>query len=282
MLRLLFQCLSLLPLQMLWALGAWIGSVIWLASASYRRKSLTHMALAGYPLQGPLPRLVRANTGRLIAELPALWFWPNARLFAHCQSATRSVLLDAIEKAKREKRGLLFMTPHLGSFEVIPRYIAQDVPMTVLFKPAKRASVDRLLREARNRGSVQSVPADLSGVRALLRCLKRGEAVGLLPDQVPGQGYGELAAFFGQQAWTMTLPQGLVRRANPIVLMAVAQRCLGAQPAGVGGWTLHFELYEGETTPRAINAAMEQWIRKLPEQYLWSYNRYKGTETVNI
>jgi KDO2-lipid IV(A) lauroyltransferase len=229
-----------------------------------------------------LPRLVRANTGRLIAELPALWFWPNARLFAHCQSATRSVLLDAIEKAKREKRGLLFMTPHLGSFEVIPRYIAQDVPMTVLFKPAKRASVDRLLREARNRGSVQSVPADLSGVRALLRCLKRGEAVGLLPDQVPGQGDGELAAFFGQQAWTMTLPQGLVRRANPIVLMAVAQRCLGAQPAGVGGWTLHFELYEGETTPRAINAAMEQWIRKLPEQYLWSYNRYKGTETVNI
>jgi hypothetical protein len=66
------------------------------------------------------------------------------------------------------------------------------------------------------------------------------------------------------------------------VIMAVAQRCLGAQPAGVGGWTLHFELYEGETTPRAINAAMEQWIRKLPEQYLWSYNRYKGTETVNI
>jgi hypothetical protein len=57
----------------------------------------------------------------------------------------------------------------------------------------------------------------------------------LIADQVPGQGDGELAAFFGQQAWTMTLPQGLVRRANPIVLMAVAQRCLGAQPAELGG-----------------------------------------------
>jgi KDO2-lipid IV(A) lauroyltransferase len=106
-------------------IGAWIGSVIWLASASYRRKSLTHMALAGYPLQGPLPRLVRANTGRLIADVPALWFWPNARLFARLPKRHAFGAFARIERAKREKRGLLFMTPHLGSFEVIPRYIAQ-------------------------------------------------------------------------------------------------------------------------------------------------------------
>jgi KDO2-lipid IV(A) lauroyltransferase len=277
---LLFQCLSLLPLPMLWRLGAWLGRLAWFASSAYRRKALAHMSLAGYPLDGALPRLVRENTGRLIAELPAVWFWSDERLFERCQSASRALLLEAIDRAKREKRGLLFMTPHLGSFEVIPRYIARYVPITVLFKPAKRASLDRLLRAARNRGSVDSVPADLSGVRALLRALKRGEAVGLLPDQVPGQGDGELAPFFGHQALTMTLPQGLIRRANPIVLMAVAQRRLASEVIEAGGWEIHFEIYEGSAAPQAINAAMEQWIRRLPEQYLWSYNRYKGTATV--
>jgi KDO2-lipid IV(A) lauroyltransferase len=265
---------------MLWALGAWLGRLAWFASSTYRGKSLAHLRLAGYPLDGPLPGLVRENTGRLIAELPALWFWSDDRLFARCHSASRSLLLAAIDRAKRENRGLLFMTPHLGSFEVIPRYIAQYVPITVLFKPAKHAWLDRLLRVARNRASVDSVPADLSGVRALLRSLKRGEAVGLLPDQVPGQGDGVLAPFFGHQALTMTLPQGLVRRANPIVLMAVAQRCHATAAVGQGGWEIHFEIYEGSPTPQAVNAVMEQWIRRLPEQYLWSYNRYKGTETV--
>ncbi|NBS80796.1 MAG: lysophospholipid acyltransferase family protein [Betaproteobacteria bacterium] len=275
MLRLLFQCLSLWPLQMLWALGALIGRLAWVVSKSYRQKSLKHLSIAGYDVTGFMPDRVRAHTGRLVAELPALWFWPDERLFAHCESPSQTVLTQAIASARREQRGLLVMTPHLGSFEVIPRYIAQHLPMTVLFKPAKSQALDRLLREARNRGVVRSVPADLSGVRALLRCLKRGEAVGMLPDQVPGNGDGILAPFFGQQAWTMTLPQGLIERVKPIVLFAIAERRLAIKPLDRGSWYIHFEIYNGESSPAAINAAMERLIRRFPEQYLWSYNRYK-------
>jgi len=279
MIPLVFRLLSLLPLRLSWMLGASLGRLVWIFSESYRRKALAQLGAAGYDPRGPLPLRASAHAGRMLAELPALWFWPDAKLLAHCQSPSQSVLLEAISLAQRDHRGLLFITPHLGSFEVIPRYIAQHVPITVLFKPAKLLAVDRLLREARKRPGVKAVPADLSGVRALLRSLKRGEAVGLLPDQVPGEGDGRLAPFFGQPAWTMTLPQGLIKRANPIMLIAVAQRCAPPKPGASGLWQIHFENYEGDPSPQAINAALEVSIRRMPEQYLWSYNRYKGTET---
>ena len=280
MFRLLFRFLSLVPLRLSWALGAALGHLVWHSSFAYRSKARVQLKAAGYDLDGSLPSKSSAHAGRLLAELPALWFWSDSKLFKHCHSPSLAVLDEALLRAQRESRGLLFVTPHLGSFEVIPRFIAQFVPITILFKPAKMSAVDQLLRLARNRPRVKAVPADLSGVRGLLRCLKRGEAVGLLPDQVPGQGDGCLAPFFGRPAWTMTLPQGLIKRADPIVIMALAERCVPAKSNRSTYWEIHFEHYEGDGSPQAINQTLEHYIRRLPEQYLWSYNRYKGTETV--
>ena len=68
------------------------------------------------------------------------------------------------------------------------------------------------MREGRSRGRVRLAPADLSGVRELMSALKRGEAAGFLPDQVPGEGEGEWAEFFGRPAYTMTLAAKLAER----------------------------------------------------------------------
>jgi len=271
MLTFLVRCLALFPLRLLWALGAVGGRIAWYSSASYRTKIDANMRRAGYRETAVRSAAV-AQAGRMAGELPAVWFYSDARLFAHCRSATRHVLEQAIRDAQQEGCGLMFMTPHLGCFEITCRYIAQHVPITILFKPARIAAVDRLLRAARNRSTVRAVPADLAGVRALLRCLRRGEAVGLLPDQVPTEGEGRLANFFGHPALTMTLPEGLARRARPRVLFAVGERCVAD-----GTWHLHFLDYNGECTPAAINAAMEALIRRWPDQYLWSYNRFRGS-----
>jgi KDO2-lipid IV(A) lauroyltransferase len=270
MLTLLFRFLALFPLRALWALGALGGRLAWWGSRSYRSKFQRNLHLAGYTQQRMRSDAI-AQAGRMAAELPAVWFYPELRLFAHCLSDTHVVLEQAIEAARADGRGLLFMTPHLGCFEITCRYIARHVPMTILFKPSRIAAVDQLLREARNRSTVCAVPADLAGVRALLRCLRRGEAVGLLPDQVPTEGGGQLAEFFGQPALTMTLPEGLVRRAQPRVLFAVGERRVTD-----GVWQLHFLDHQGECTPAAINRAMEGLIRRWPDQYLWSYNRFRG------
>lgn len=259
-----FRLLARLPLALLQALGAALGLLVYLGSPAYRRKLLANLEVAG------LPRRLRwscaRHAGRMVGELPWIWFRPRAAL------AQRVVCdeLQTLEAAEREGRGVLFMTPHLGAFEVTARWYALRAPITVLFKPPKTAALGAMLAEARNADGMQSAPTTLAGVRALIRALRRGEAVGLLPDQVPGGGEGRWASFFGAPAWTMTLPLRLAQASGAAVVLAVGER-LGAGK----GWRIHVERLSGAPTPETLNAAMERCILRLPTQYLWGYNRYK-------
>lgn len=260
----LFRLLSLLPLGVLQAAGALLGMLVYLGSAGYRRRLLTNLAGAGLPsaLAWPCAR----QAGRMVGELPWIWFRPAARVLARVACDDIAVL----EAAERKGRGVLFLTPHLGAFEVTARYYAARAPITVLFKPPKQAALAGLLAAARNAGAMRSAPTTLAGVRALLRALRSGQAVGLLPDQVPGGGEGRWTAFFGEPAYTMTLPQRLADATGASVVLAVGERLRTGR-----GWRLHLQAFDQAPTPAALNAAMERLILRWPEQYLWGYNRYK-------
>ncbi|MCC3264412.1 hypothetical protein LLE87_40270, partial [Paenibacillus polymyxa] len=72
---------------------------------------------------------------------------------------------------------------------------------------------------ARNSSAVNAVPANMQGVREFVRALRRGESVGMLPDQAPSVGDGVWVPFFGRLAYTMTLPGKLASQTNvPIIL----------------------------------------------------------------
>jgi len=104
--------------------------------------------------------------------------------------------------------------------------------------------------------------------------LKRAEAVGFLPDQVPGVGEGDWADFFGRPAYTATLAPKLAARADIACFLAYARRL----PRGAGYAIVLRPLPEalpGESGPRRINRALEALVRECPGQYLWGYNRYK-------
>jgi len=130
------------------------------------------------------------------------------------------------------------------------------------------------MQEGRARPNVRLVPADVSGVRAVLAALKRGEAAGFLPDQVPGEGEGEWAEFFGRRAYTMTLAARLAGREGVLCFLAYARRLRGG-----AGYALVLrplpQRLAGESATRAVNRALEALVRECPEQFLWGYNRYK-------
>jgi len=95
--------------------------------------------------------------------------------------------------------------------------------------------------------------------------------VGLLPDQAPGVGEGEWADFFGRPAYTMTLVVRLQRATGATVIMVFAERLPGGH-----GYHMHFEeVPTRQLDAPALNRAVEAQVRRCPEQYLWSYNRYK-------
>lgn len=144
--------------------------------------------------------------------------------------------------------------------------------MTVMFRPPRKAALAPVLETARNTSAVNAVPATMQGVRTL----RRGESVGMLPDQAPGVGDGVWAPFFGRMAYTMTLPGKLASQTGVAVILTAGERLPGGR-----GWRIHYArvpepLPDGPQEQAAlINSAMESLIRRFPEQYLWGYNRYK-------
>ena len=266
-----FRLFSVLPLWLLHAVGAALGWLAFLASVTYRRRFLANAALAGYRFAQV--RAGVAHAGRMVAELPRLWL--GAPLPCRMEG-TRHV-----DQAYAAGRGIVYLTPHMGCFELSAqaaalRWSAQHGPITVLYRPARQPWLARLMETARNRPGMQAVPTTLSGVRQMLKALRRGEAVGLLPDQVPPQGQGVWLPVFGRAAYTMTLAARLAQQTGAAVLLARCER----EPLG-RGFTVHIEplaaplqasLEEGTLQ---ISQAMEQVIRQCPEQYLWGYGRYK-------
>ncbi len=271
MLLRLFRILSLLPLPVLHALGVAAGWIVYASSPGYRRRMREHLALAGYD---GLLRTAIAEAGKGVLELPFIWCAPPSRVLASATIHDWEIAQQALDAG----RGAIFLTPHLGCFEIIAQAIASRVPLTAMYRPPKKAALEPLLGEARARDGLSLAPANLAGVRTLLKRLRSGGAIGLLPDQVPGAGEGVWAPFFGRPAYTMTLPAKLHQMSGAPLVLSYAERL----PRG-RGFAIRFvrfdQALEGSPDQQAqtINAAMESLIARCPAQYFWSYNRFKGT-----
>lgn len=269
--RTALRLIGALPLRLLHALGSVLGWTLYGMSPTYRRHLRENLAAAGYAKDARVRRSAIAAAGQMIAELPALWFRPHEDVVALVKEVQGADLIFAELKAGRP---ILFLTPHMGAFEVSAQYAARHMPITVLYRRPKAAWLEPLMREGRGRANVRLVPADLGGVREMFAALKRGEAAGFLPDQVPGVGEGEWSEFFGRAAYTMTLAAKLASRDNVACYLAFARRL----PRGAGYSILVRPLpaaQPGEAPTRRLNRALEELVRECPGQYLWGYNRYK-------
>jgi len=274
--------LSRRPLRHLHAIGAALGWLVYALSPSYRRRLQANAARAG--IADTLRRQSVAEAGKMVLEGLRLWLRPPDQPIAdpvHWQGEA------LIEEALAQGRGLIFLTPHIGSFEVTAQAYAQRFgklqPITVMYRPARYQMLRELEESARSRPALATAPASIAGIRQMMRALKRGEAVGLLPDQVPPQGMGVWADFFGAPAYTMTLAARLAQQTGAPIVLALCERL----PQGSG---FHLRLSPlPEPLPlqaadtqalqvaqaEVINRAMQGLILQCPQQYLWGYNRYK-------
>ena len=271
----LFRILSRWPLVCLHALGWLLGWLAYALSPTYRQRLRHNAALAG--VSGAALRTSIGQAGMQLAELPRLWMGPPVPV--------QWVGAEQVQAALAEGQGILFLTPHLGCFEITAQAYAQRFgragqPITVLFRPPRKAWLRELVGMARAREGLHTAPTTLAGVKQLIKALKAGQCVGMLPDQVPGAGQGVWVPFFGQQAYTMTLAARLAQQTGAAVLVAWGERL----PRG-RGYAVHVApLSQVLPEPLAadlqhaaaqMNRAMEALIRSAPQQYLWGYDRYK-------
>ena len=272
MLLYLLRVLARLPLSWLHAAGAALGWLVYRVSPSYAARLRENLYASGVCSGDAQCRklllAVAAEAGKGIAELIAVWFGADdkvARLAVACDG------WSVVEAARARGKGIIIVTPHLGCFEMVSLYFVQRLPMTVMYRPPKLAWLEPVMVAGRSRWLATVAPASLGGVRTFYRTLQHGGTVGLLPDQAPGAGEGVWVDFFGRPAYTMTLAVRLQRATGAAVIMVFAERLPGGR-----GYHLHFEeLPTAQFDEAALNRAVEAQVRRRPEQYLWSYNRYK-------
>jgi len=269
---LFFRLLARMPLWLLHAAGWLLGWLYFWGSRGYRdnfRANVAQSGLAWDACKGAI-----AQSGMMLAEFPRIWLGATPPV--------RWEGLEVVESAYAAGKGIVFLTPHMGCFELAARATAARFSprygdLTVLFRPGRRPAVDRLLESARAGAGLQTAPTNLAGVRQLLRALRAGKAVGLLPDQVPPDDLGVWSPFFGRPAYTMTLAARLAMQSDAPMILAWGER----RPWGAG-YVLRFSAMHKPSTRDVdeavaqINRAMEALIRQCPAQYLWSYPRYKN------
>ncbi len=274
----LLRLTAALPLPLAHRIGSMLGWLLWRFPNRLRWIAARNLSLC-FPESDSVERerLLRRNlveTGKLFLELGPLWLWPGARVLDLVRAPV--VGEEALSAAVRQQRGAILITPHLGAWEMAGLYYSSRYPLNILYRPS-RLGLDELSRRGRGRLGGKVVATDSSGIRTLVAALRKGEALGILPDQDPGDEGGVFAPFFGIAASTMTLVSRLALKTGAPVFLTWAERL----PRG-RGFLVHLrELPEvagaaslGESVA-ALNQGVEAAIRTLPAQYLWTYKRFK-------
>ena len=276
LLKLLIFLVSLIPLFFIQLIGVLIGHLfnfLNLRSRDILVDNLTNSNV--YSNKSDLKRAINTNigeTGKTILEAFAIWTSKEKRILGWIKEVKG---LDAIEKAQKNKKGIIFLTPHLGCYEITSIYYGSKFPLTVLYRPPRQKWLINLIKKGRQKGFQTLAPTDKSGVKQILGALKKNEAIGILPDQAANKGEGEWVDFFGRPAYTMVLVSKLVKKTGANVIMTFGERLGNGK-----GFKIHFETIDPDavSTPSKLNKLLEREIRKAPTQYLWNYDKHKGYE----
>lgn len=275
LLRALLVLIGHVPLPVLHGCAAMIGRLAWYVPNNLKRVTRLHLDLC----LGELPEADRERIARLslihmakaILEAPAIWFGPERRLRGWLQDdPARERLQGALSGGK----GVIILCPHIGSWELAGMFCASAGPITTLYKP-QGGSIDAVILEGRTRLGARLVPTSGSGVKSLLHALREGNMAGILPDQDPPWGAGVFAPLFGRPAHTPELVTRLAARTGAAVWFCYAERL----PNGAG-FRFHVtpapqQIDDPALGAAALNSGIESVLTHLPEQYWWSYKRYR-------
>lgn len=266
-----------LPLKIVHMLGRIIGQLSWITNSRIRRIAEKNIQLCFPELnaqqQIQLVHKILNETGKVILEVGKMWHSKSEKTLELVQECENENL---IKQAQLQGRGVILAIPHYGSWEMVGLYCAKHYPMTSMYAPQENSQADHLIRRARQRTGAKLVPTDINGIRAMSKALKHQELVAILPDQSPKDN-GQFVPFFNTPCYTMTLLPKLARKTNAVVLFTYAKRLEDSS-----GFKLIFReagqdiaTLELDEALIQMNLDVEKLIRETPQQYQWTYKRFK-------
>lgn len=271
----LLRLMLLLPFPVLVFIGQGLGRGLYYLAWRWRLFTYANLRRC-FPEKSRAEhqRLAKAHfraVGVGIFELGLGWWASERRLRRLVQVEG----LEQLEKAKAQGKGVLIMSAHFTAFEIGGRLLGLFTPFHLMYRPNKNPVLEYVVQRARRRHFDGIIPSD--NVRQLMRSLRQGHCVWYAPDLGYMKRNHVWVPFFNQPAPTNTATARIAKATGAPVVPFYPERLPGAR-----GYRLHLHpALEGfpSDDPAAdtvrTNAVLEEQIRKMPEQYFWSFDRFK-------
>lgn len=279
--KLILKLTAILPLPLVHGFGYFIGYLFIIIPNKNKNVAKKNIELCFPELNTEAKKkLLNKNlieTGKTLAEMGLIWLGKSERVLNLITSVEGEEHLKA---AFEKNKGVLLAMPHIGSWELVNLYAAKHYPVTSLYKPAHLDSIDGIIKQSRERTGANLVPTDTKGVRAVSKALKNGELIVILPDQQPylHMKNGVFSNFFNTPAYSMTLMPKLASKMDSEIIYAYAKRLAHGK-----GFKLIFSNASVNENKNDIqhsvdimNKDIEKVVRECPEQYQWTYKRFKS------
>jgi len=276
----LLKFIGALPRPLARAAGISLAWMIYLLHRKLRRVGMRNLQLA-FPeksrwARARILRGVFTSLGRQIAEV---CLFPKYTR----ENVSKTVVYEGFENFERalaRKKGVLFLTAHLGAWELSAfAHSLYGYPLNVVMRPLDNPYLDRMARNYRTRHGNKAVDKDFA--RGLIAAMRRGETVGVLMDTNMIASQGVFVDFFGIQACTAS---GIAR---------VALKTDAAVVPGFTIWDPALKKYRLRFDREAklirtadreadvvANTALftkiiEDYVRRYTDQWLWVHRRWK-------
>lgn len=274
--------LAKLPLPLLQRLGQVIGQFVAHFPHTGMHQTVLRNVERAYPQQSRQWHLNTTKASIVSTAITALeftktWGMPPDFSLSQVREVHGQALFD---EALASGRGVMCIVPHWGTWEVLNAWVNNFVAPTIMYKPGKQPGVDALVLEARARLRATIVPTDDSGVRATFKTLKKGGFTAILPDHTPKDNGGIFAPFFGTSTWTGVMVPKLIQRTQCAVIVLGCMRRADGQGYDVYVLPADPAVHDQDlaSATAAMNRSMEALVAIAPEQYQWTYKRFKKNE----
>ncbi|TCH64442.1 lysophospholipid acyltransferase family protein [Acinetobacter sp. ANC 4862] len=276
----LFKVVSLFPLCILQLIASWIAILLNSYNSSMKRVSSINLRLA-YPElnieqhQALLKATLKSQCLTYIESIK-IWGMPqkyNVDLIKNIHGEQN------LTEALANKKGVIVVIAHFGCWELLNAWLNLHTAPMIMYKPNKHKSVDRFMLEARQRLNATLVPTDENGVRAIFKHLKQGGLTVILPDHLPKASGGIYSEFFGQTTLSTTLVSKLASKTQCNV---IGLSCIRDETSGFDVHCVRLSedilSKDLQTSVDSLNQNLESMINVAPDQYVWSYKRFRKIE----
>lgn len=269
--------MSYLPLAAHHRIGKFIGSMLYIFNNRNKHIAQVNIDICFTNLnphekQALLKKTLQEN-GKTLLECFWLWRHPQQVLGALLGSIKNHALLT-----RARKQGTIFVTPHFGSWEFIGLLTAANSNLLILYAPPKSEHITMLSCQGRSSTGGTVISTDELNAKHLIKHIKNGGSVGILPDQVPDGNGGVHSSFFSRQTYTSTLVCKLAKKLQcPVVFCYALRNSEKLLQYDAYYYEASKEIYRDDIklATDALNKSIEDFISTAPEQYVWSYKRFK-------